>query len=57
MTVLSAEPSIGARIRAIRKARGIRTTRELAELITGASLTESITENIESGRKVDLDVS
>lgn len=57
MTVQSSEPSIGARIRAIRKARGIRTTRELAELITGASMTESIIENIESGRKVNLDVS
>lgn len=57
MTVQSSEPSIGARIRAIRKARGIRTTRELAELITGASVTESIIENIESGRKVNLDVS
>lgn len=57
MTVQSAEGSIGARIRATRRARGIRTTRELAELITGASVTESIIENIESGRKVNLDVS
>ncbi len=56
MTVQSSEPSIGARIRAIRKARGIRTTRELADLIAGAAVTESIIENIESGRKVSLDV-
>jgi len=39
-----------------RKERGIRTTRDLAELIKGASVTESIIENIESGRKVNLDV-
>ena len=56
MTAQSAEGSIGARIRAIRKARGIRTTRELAELMTGSSVTESIIENIESGRKVNLEV-
>lgn len=56
MTAQSSEGSIGARIRAIRRARGIRTTRELAERITGASVTEAIIENIESGRKVNLDV-
>ncbi len=57
MTVSSTGASIGARIQATRKARGIRTTRELAELITGATVTESIIENLESGRKVNLDVS
>jgi transcriptional regulator with XRE-family HTH domain len=56
MTVQSSAGSIGARVQATRKARGIRTTRELAELITGATVTESVIENIESGRKVNLEV-
>lgn len=57
MTAWATETSIGARIQAARKARGIRTTRELAALITGSTVSESVIENIESGRKVSLDVS
>ncbi|RXZ51851.1 helix-turn-helix domain-containing protein [Agromyces binzhouensis] len=54
MTDYRAEPSIGARIRAARRQRGYRTTRDLAEALTGTKITESVLENIESGRKADL---
>lgn len=57
MTDWASEASIGARIQSARKARGFRTSRELAEAIVGSTVTESIIENIESGRKVNLDVS
>ena len=52
-----AESSIGARIRAARRERGFRTTRELAEVLSGTKITESVLENIESGRKADLSLS
>ncbi|MDQ0894489.1 helix-turn-helix domain-containing protein [Agromyces ramosus] len=54
MTDYRGEASIGARIRAARRDRGYRTTRELAETLTGTKITESVLENIESGRKADL---
>lgn len=54
MTDYRGEASIGARIRAARRERGYRTTRELAETLTGTKITESVLENIESGRKADL---
>lgn len=54
MTDYRAEASIGARIRAARRERGYRTTRDLAEILTGTKITESVLENIESGRKADL---
>ena len=57
MTDFRSEPSLGARIRAARRARGMRTARELADSIVGGTLTEAIIENIEAGRKVVLDVS
>lgn len=57
MADYSAEPSIGARIKAARRARGVRSIRELAERLKGTNLTESILENIEAGRKADLPVS
>ena len=57
MTDFRSESSLGARIRAARRARGFRTARELAEAIVGGNLTEAIIENIEAGRKVVLDVS
>jgi transcriptional regulator with XRE-family HTH domain len=57
MTEYIAEASIGARIKAARKARGIRSIRELAKLLGGTSLTESVLENIEAGRKADLPIS
>lgn len=57
MTEWATQGSIGARIQAARKARGLRTARDLAALITGSTVSESVIENIESGRKVNLDVS
>jgi transcriptional regulator with XRE-family HTH domain len=51
------ESNLGARIRTARRARGMRTARDLADAIVGGNLTESIIENIEAGRKVMLDVS
>jgi transcriptional regulator with XRE-family HTH domain len=57
MTDFRSEWSLGARIRAARRARGLRTARELADAIVGGTLTEAIIENIEAGRKVVLDIS
>ena len=51
------DSSIGARIKAVRRARGFKSTRDLAQAIGVGNLTESIIENIEAGRKVVLDVS
>jgi transcriptional regulator with XRE-family HTH domain len=52
-----AQSSIGQRIRAIRKARGIRSTAELSALIPGEFLTSTVLRNIEAGAKPDLAVS
>lgn len=49
--------SIGARIKAARRARGFRTAKDLADSIVGGKLTEAIIENIEAGRKADLSIS
>jgi len=57
MTEWAVEASIGERIQAARKARGFRTTRELADSMAGSTVTEAVLENIESGRKVNLEVS
>ncbi|WBM79868.1 helix-turn-helix domain-containing protein [Cryobacterium breve] len=57
MTDFRIETSIGDRIQAIRKHRGIRTTKELADTIPGDNVTEAILQNIEAGRKSDLAVS
>ncbi|MEB0003821.1 helix-turn-helix transcriptional regulator [Cryobacterium sp. 10I1] len=57
MTDFRTETSIGDRIQAIRKHRGIRTTKELADTIPGDNVTEAILQNIEAGRKSDLAVS
>ncbi|WP_448002696.1 helix-turn-helix domain-containing protein [Agromyces bauzanensis] len=54
MTDYRGEASIGARIRAARRERGFRSTRDLAESLTGTKITESVLENIESDRKADL---
>jgi transcriptional regulator with XRE-family HTH domain len=48
--------SVGARIAALRKARGFASTKALAEAIPGDSVTESILQNIEANRKNDLAV-
>lgn len=57
MADYSAEASIGARIKAARRARGIKSIRELSEAVRGTSLTEAVLENIEAGRKPDLPIS
>lgn len=57
MTGYSAEATIGDRIKAARRARGFRTTRELADAMPGSKISEHVLENIEAGRKTDLQVS
>jgi hypothetical protein len=57
MTRYSAEASIGERIKAARRMRGFRTTRELAAAMPGSNVTEFVLENIETGRKTDLKIS
>ncbi len=51
------ERSIGARIRAARKTRGFKSSHDLANAIGAPNLTEAIIENIEAGRKLDLNIS
>ncbi len=41
----------------MRKLRGFRSARDLAEAVPGGSITESIIQNIEAGRKADLTLS
>jgi transcriptional regulator with XRE-family HTH domain len=48
--------SVGARIAAARKMRGFKSTKDLAAAIPGESVTGSILQNIEAGRKNDLAV-
>jgi transcriptional regulator with XRE-family HTH domain len=57
MTDHRSEATIGGRIKAARRARGFRTTRELADAIPGGNVTAAVLENIESGRKADIGVS
>ncbi len=56
MTDFGSAATVGGRIQALRRARGLRTAKDLADAI-GGSITESIIENIEMGRKSTLDVS
>lgn len=48
------ERTLGGRIQAARKARGIKSTRELAELIGNDTVSINILQNIESGRMTNL---
>jgi transcriptional regulator with XRE-family HTH domain len=48
--------TVGARIAALRTARGFSSAKALAEAIPGGSVTESILQNIEAGRQNDLTV-
>ncbi len=57
MTGFRNADSVGARIQALRKLRGLRTSRDLADAIDSPNLTESVIENIEAGRKTDLPIS
>jgi transcriptional regulator with XRE-family HTH domain len=56
MTDFKTATTVGARIAALRKARGFASAKALAEAIPGDSVTESILQNIEAGRKNDLAV-
>ncbi|HEY5222315.1 MAG TPA: hypothetical protein VIJ18_04595 [Microbacteriaceae bacterium] len=56
MTDYLQQTSVGSRIKLARRARGFRTTRELADSIPGGNVTAAILENIESGRKADISV-
>ncbi len=55
MTDFGTATTIGGRIQALRRARGMRTSKDLADAI-GGTMTVSIIENIELGRKSNLDV-
>ena len=57
MTDFRTELRIGDRIQAARKQRGIKSARDLADLIPGGNVTEAILQNIEAGRKEDLSIS
>jgi transcriptional regulator with XRE-family HTH domain len=50
------ERSLGGRIQAARKARGIKSTRELADLVANDTVSVNILQNIESGRMTNLSV-
>ncbi|GGF28476.1 helix-turn-helix domain-containing protein [Subtercola lobariae] len=51
------ELSIGKRIAAARKQRGMTTARDLADAIPVETISEAVIQNIEAGRKVELSVS
>jgi transcriptional regulator with XRE-family HTH domain len=48
------ERTLGGRIQAARKARGIKSTRELADLVGNDTVSVNILQNIESGRMTNL---
>ena len=48
---------IGQRVKALRRARGFKAPRDLAEALSGGNITTAVLENLESGRKADLSVS
>ncbi len=56
MTDFRTAPTLGARIKALRKARGIKSTNDLAELTQGTVSAWTL-QNLESGRKQDLTIS
>lgn len=57
MVGFRSEDTVGTRIKAARRERGYRTTRELAEAVPADNVTAAILDNIESGRKADIRVS
>jgi transcriptional regulator with XRE-family HTH domain len=48
---------IGSRIRAVRKSRGIKSTADLAALVSGDKISGAVLRNIEAGVKTDVAVS
>lgn len=57
MTGFVRQTGIGERIQAIRKRHGIRSAKDLADLMPGSNVTEAVLQNLEAGRKQDLTVS
>lgn len=57
MTDFRTATSIGERIQAARKDRGMRTAADLAAAIPGGMVKESTIQNVEAGRKLELTVS
>lgn len=57
MTGFIRQTGIGERIQAIRKRHGIRSAKDLADLMPGGNVTEAVLQNLEAGRKQDLTVS
>lgn len=49
--------SFGERVKSVRKARGIKSARELAAIIDTPNITGAILQNVEAGRKQDLTMS
>lgn len=56
MTDYRAQQSLGERIKFLRKARGIKSTNDLADLTRGAVSAWTL-QNLESGRKPDINIS
>jgi transcriptional regulator with XRE-family HTH domain len=57
MEEFGSEAGIGRRIRTIRRARGIKSTAELAARMPGTNISGAVLRNIEAGVKTDLTVS
>jgi transcriptional regulator with XRE-family HTH domain len=57
MTNDSPKSSLGARVRELRKERGFRSQKDLADAIPGGKVTAATIDNIETGRKTTVDVS
>lgn len=51
------EASIGGRIKRIRRQRGFASAKALADACPGGNITEAVLNNVESGRRSDLQVS
>ncbi|MCS5732409.1 helix-turn-helix domain-containing protein [Herbiconiux daphne] len=57
MTNDSPKSSLGARVRELRKERGFKSQKDLADAIPGGKVTAATIDNIETGRKTTIDVS
>lgn len=57
MTNESPKSSLGARVRELRRARGFRSQKDLADAIPGGKVSAATIDNIETGRKTTIDVS
>ena len=57
MTDKRSTTGIGQRIKTLRRERGFKAARDLADAIPGGNVSVDVLENLESGRKADLSVS